>query len=100
MSKVYELVEDDDIRTFRCQLDSVSVPVSAQLILVRGDVRLVRDLALNGDLWEYRFTDDDFAEGVLTTGNWKGQVYAVFADGTNGTYPTRQRIQVKIYARL
>lgn len=104
MSKTYELKEGDDIREIRLTLTSTPEPVSAILIISYEDtIRITRDLVEDGDEWTYRFTDADFvdlAPPARGSKTFKAEVYATFSDDTNGTYPTRGTLQIKVYARL
>jgi hypothetical protein len=98
MSRQYNLVEEDSVRTFRCRLVSNHIPTEATLVLVKGSARLEFELENVDDIWQYPFEDEDFEE--LTNGTWKGQVHAIFSDGSFGTYPTTTLINVKVYKKL
>ena len=98
MNKIYEMVEGDDIRTFKVKLYSNLVPTEAILVLTLGAVRKEYELVLVGEIWQHRFTQTEVDE--LVAGNWRGQVYASFEDGTNGTYPTRGYITFRSYLKL
>lgn len=105
MSTTYELVEGDDIREIKMQLLSTPTPVEATLVMVRSSARVERALEWDEEIerWKYRFEDEDFEELIvagLPVTVWKGQVYGTYEDGTNGTYPTREPLTIKVYKRL
>ena len=99
-NKLYELKQGDDIREFAATLTSDQEPESALLIIRAGDIRIERELTQESDGdWKYRFTDDDFT-ALAGKSIYQGEIYATFSDGSNGTYPTRGQITIKIYPRL
>jgi hypothetical protein len=98
MNLNYKLVEGDTIRQIRIRLTSTEVPTEATLVLVKGTARLEFGLTKVVDLWTHDFTDEEFEE--FTDGSWRGQVHAKFSDGSEGTYPTEQHINVRVYKKL